>query len=49
VLDRPLVPMPRLLDDFDAAMGFLLARAGRKKIDVKLLPAWVKADPFADC
>jgi hypothetical protein len=26
-LDRPLQPMPTLLDDFDASMRFLVARA----------------------
>jgi L-ascorbate metabolism protein UlaG (beta-lactamase superfamily) len=48
-LDEPLRPMPLLLDDFDKTMTFLLARAGQEetKVDVKLLPAWIKVDPFA--
>ena len=47
-LDRPLVPMPRPIDDFDKAMAFLLRQAGDTKIDLKILPAWIKANPFAD-
>lgn len=47
-LDQPLVPMPRLLDDFDATMAFLRERAGPKNIGVKVLQAWDEIDPFAD-
>jgi L-ascorbate metabolism protein UlaG (beta-lactamase superfamily) len=47
-LDQPLVPMSNLFDDFDKTMGFLLARGRQKGIDVKILPAWVKVDPFAN-
>jgi L-ascorbate metabolism protein UlaG (beta-lactamase superfamily) len=47
-LDQPLVPMPRPLDDFDAAMAFLRERASAKNIEVKVLQAWDVIDPFAD-
>ena len=46
-LNQPLVPLPRPLDDFDAAMAFLSERAGPKNIDVKLLQAWDTIGPFA--
>lgn len=47
--NHPLVPMPRLIDDFDKSMEFLRQRAGRSTppIDVRILPAWVKIDPWA--
>lgn len=45
-LGQPLVPMPRPLDDFDKSMTFLLGHAGETKIDLKILPAWTKVDPF---
>jgi hypothetical protein len=47
-LDQLLVPLPCPLDDFDATMAFLRERAGPKNIDVKVLQAWDKIDPFAD-
>ena len=46
-LAEPLVPMPRLFDDFDKSMEFLLRQGGARGIEVKLLPAWIKVDPFA--
>lgn len=46
-LEKPLVPMSRLLDDFDKTMAFLLERASHEKIEVKLLQAWTKVDLFA--
>lgn len=46
-LDRPLVPLPRIADDFGASMEFLLDRAGRAGVDVVLPVAWRAADPFA--
>jgi len=46
-LDQPLVPMPRLIDNFDTSMEFLIRRAREKSIDVRILPAWVKIDPWA--
>jgi len=47
-LDEPLVPLPRPLDDFDAAMSFVRERARANNIDVKVLQAWDVIDPFAD-
>ncbi|MDQ2856130.1 MAG: MBL fold metallo-hydrolase [Acidobacteriota bacterium] len=48
-LDQPLVPMPRLIDNFDKSMEFLGQRAGHSNpsIDLRILPAWVKVDPWA--
>ena len=46
-LDEQLVPLPRWLDDFDGSMAFLRERAGAKNIDIKLMQAWDKIDPFA--
>lgn len=45
--NKPLVPPPLLIDDFDSSMKFILQRADEEGIDVKLPPAWVKMDPFA--
>jgi L-ascorbate metabolism protein UlaG (beta-lactamase superfamily) len=39
-LDRPLVPAPRLIDDFDAVMKFLAGKTGSGSPDLGLLPAW---------
>jgi L-ascorbate metabolism protein UlaG (beta-lactamase superfamily) len=47
-LDQPLVPMPRTIDDFDKSMAFLLKHARATKIDLKILPAWIKINPFPD-
>ena len=47
-LDQPLVPMPRTIDDFDKSMAFLLKQARGTKIDLKILPAWIKINPFTD-
>ena len=45
-LDQPLVPFPRLADNFEKSMDFLKRRGQQDNIDVKLLPAWLKVDPF---
>jgi L-ascorbate metabolism protein UlaG (beta-lactamase superfamily) len=47
-LDQPLVPMPRPINDFDKSMAFLLKQAAETKIDLKILTAWTKTNPFAD-
>lgn len=39
-LDEPLRTMPRLVDDFDASMGFLIAKARDAGVEIGLLPAW---------
>jgi L-ascorbate metabolism protein UlaG (beta-lactamase superfamily) len=46
-LDEPLVPLPYLLDDLDASMSFVLARAAFEHIDVRWPVVGVKIDPFA--
>jgi L-ascorbate metabolism protein UlaG (beta-lactamase superfamily) len=45
-LDQPLQPFPRLSDDFEKSMEFLNRRGQQENIDVKILPAWLKVDPF---
>lgn len=45
-LDEPLRPMPRLLDDFDASMGFLLREAKRTGVRIGMLPAWSPLQVF---
>ena len=45
-LDQPLVPFPRLADNFEKSMDFLNRRGQQESIEVKLLPAWLKVDPF---
>ena len=45
-LDQPLIPFPRLADNFEKSMDFLKRRGQQDNIDVKLLPAWLKVDPF---
>jgi L-ascorbate metabolism protein UlaG (beta-lactamase superfamily) len=45
-LDEPLLPMPRLVDDFDTSMKFLLQQAGEEGVDLKLLRTWAQVDPF---
>jgi L-ascorbate metabolism protein UlaG (beta-lactamase superfamily) len=45
-LDQPLVPFPRLLDDFDASMRFVVERAGSERVDVRLVDAWETVDPW---
>jgi L-ascorbate metabolism protein UlaG (beta-lactamase superfamily) len=39
-LDEPLVPMPRLVDDFDMVLRFLVARTAAAHVTLALLPAW---------
>lgn len=46
-LDAPLVPLPRLADDFDATMRFLVDRAHREHVDLELPTAWLAVDPYA--
>jgi L-ascorbate metabolism protein UlaG (beta-lactamase superfamily) len=45
-LDQPLVPFPRIADNFEKSMEFLNRRGQKDNIEVKLLPAWLKVDPF---
>ena len=45
-LDEALRPMPRLLDDFEASMRFLL-KSEKGGLDIRMLPVWRPVDPFA--
>jgi L-ascorbate metabolism protein UlaG (beta-lactamase superfamily) len=45
-LEQPLVPFPRLVDNFEKSMEFLNRKGEQEKIEVKILPAWLKVDPF---
>lgn len=46
-LSRPLVPLPRLADDFAASMRFLLDRAAATGVELALPVPWRPTDPFA--
>ncbi len=46
-LHKPLRPMPRLMDDFDATMRFLLSHAGAGAPDIRLPVEFARTDPFA--
>lgn len=45
-LSEPLVPFPRIADDFDTSMHFLIDRGEAEGVDVKLLPKGEPVDPF---
>jgi L-ascorbate metabolism protein UlaG (beta-lactamase superfamily) len=45
-LEQPLVPLPRLLDDFDTSIEFILQRARGEQVDVRLVGAWATVDPW---
>jgi L-ascorbate metabolism protein UlaG (beta-lactamase superfamily) len=46
-LESPVVPLPRLVDDFDASMGFLIEHAHRERVDLELPRVFLRADPYA--
>ena len=46
-LDQPLVPLPYVLDNLDASMDFVMARATTEGIDVDWPPFALPMDPFA--
>ena len=46
-LDEPLAALPRLVDDIDVTMDFLVERAYREKVDLELPQEWLAADPYA--
>jgi L-ascorbate metabolism protein UlaG (beta-lactamase superfamily) len=46
-LDAPLVPMPRVLDDFATSATFLLEHGQADGVDVRLAPVGERVDPFA--
>jgi L-ascorbate metabolism protein UlaG (beta-lactamase superfamily) len=45
--DRPLEPPSPLVDNVQRSLAFLLAQGKKTRVDVKILPACVKIDPFA--
>jgi L-ascorbate metabolism protein UlaG (beta-lactamase superfamily) len=45
-LDEPLVAAPRMVDDLEANMRFVLERAESAGIDVRFADAWVPIDPL---
>jgi L-ascorbate metabolism protein UlaG (beta-lactamase superfamily) len=47
-LDRPLVPMPAFVDDFEATLDSLRTAAARGGVDVRVPTAWQPTDPFLD-
>ena len=47
-LSEPLEPEPRLMDDFDKLMQFLIARGHETGVDVRIPMSWVASDPFTD-
>lgn len=47
-LELPVRPLPYLLDDMGAAMGFVVDRCRRDGLDLVLPVPWQHADPFAD-
>ena len=46
-LSKPLRPMPRLVDNFDETMRFLLAHEGSGAPDIRIPVEFVRTDPFA--
>ena len=46
-LDRPLEPLPMLLDDVPKTMSFLVERGKDAGVEVRLAPEFVTIDPFA--
>lgn len=47
-LSKPLVPIPRLMDDFGTTMRFLLSRSGPGAPDIRIPVEFAPTDPFAD-
>ena len=46
-LSKPLRPMPRLMDNFDETMRFLLSHTGAAAPDIRIAVAFTSTDPFA--
>lgn len=46
-LERPVQPLPLLLDNIPVALDFLFARSRQAGVDFRLPVAWRKSDPFA--
>jgi L-ascorbate metabolism protein UlaG (beta-lactamase superfamily) len=46
-LSKPLRPLPRLMDDFDTTMRFLLSHTGAGAPNIGIAVEFVRTDPFA--
>jgi len=46
-LDKPLVPLPRLVDNFDVTMRFLLSHAGPGAPEIRIPEVFAPMSPFA--
>jgi hypothetical protein len=46
-LNKPLRPMPSLMDNFDATMRFLLSHNGPGAPEIRIPVEFVRMDPFA--
>ena len=46
-LEAPVVPLPRLVDDFDGSMAFLIDRAHHDRVDLEMPRLFLRADPYA--
>jgi L-ascorbate metabolism protein UlaG (beta-lactamase superfamily) len=46
-LDEPLVALPRLADNVDITMDFLVEHAAHERVDLELPQVWLAADPYA--
>jgi L-ascorbate metabolism protein UlaG (beta-lactamase superfamily) len=46
-LNKPLRPLPRVMDDFDATMRFLLSHSGPGAPEILIPREFVRMDPFA--
>lgn len=46
-LSKPLRPLPRLMDNFDETMRFLLSHGGPGAPDIRIAVAFANTDPFA--
>jgi L-ascorbate metabolism protein UlaG (beta-lactamase superfamily) len=45
-LDEPLLPTPRLIDDFERSMHLLTEAARSSRVDIRIMPEWKPIDPF---
>jgi hypothetical protein len=46
-LTKAMRPLPRLMDDFDETMRFLLSHSGPGAPDIRIAMGFERSDPFA--
>jgi L-ascorbate metabolism protein UlaG (beta-lactamase superfamily) len=46
-LEAPLSPMSSLIDDIPASLDFLLERSRQEDVELQMVDAWQRLDPFA--